>query len=88
MGRKVAHTGTRARSIAYGPGVYVFPLPNIPVESLSIMWIAGGHLMIGRPTVAGGALTRIDHPTADGTYRTLPEASAAVAAFIAAGDAS
>lgn len=75
------------RRIAYGPGIYVYPLPAIAVDSLAILY-AGGRLMIGRPTVAGGAVYPIDHPTADGYYPTVKAADAAVAAFIAAGDAS
>jgi hypothetical protein len=58
----------------------------IPDSGLSIMWVRpGGGLLIGRCLVAGGSVTRIDHPTANGFYETLPQASAAVAAFLASG---
>jgi len=66
------------------PAAVVFAVPG---TSLNIMWVRGGGLSIGRPLVAGGATSRIEHPTANGSYATLAQASAAVAAFLAAGGA-
>lgn len=59
----------------------------LPGSSMQIMWAGpGSRLRIGQVLKAGGATTFIDHPTADGSYRTKTEATAAVKRFIAAGD--
>jgi hypothetical protein len=71
------------RRLNVGPGIYVWPIPH---TSLEIMWSGpGSRLLIGTPMLSGGAVTHIDHPTADGVYMTLKDANRAVAAFIAAG---
>lgn len=74
------------RPIVGPTGLTVYPLPGIAVESLAIMWAGpGSRLLIGRPTVPGGSVTTIDHPSARDVYATRKDASAAVAVFIAAG---
>ena len=58
---------------------------SLPPTSLEILWIGpGGGLFIGRPRMADGPITRIDHHTCSGTFDTLTEASKAVQAFCAA----
>ena len=58
----------------------------IPGSDLQIMWAGpGAGLQIGRATVAGGHVARIEHPTADGHYATAREAGAAAKAFVDAG---
>lgn len=63
-------------------GGAVFALPG---SSLEVMWPGpGSGMYIGQPRVAGGAVTRIEHHTCAGTFSTLREAQAAVAAFVEA----
>ena len=64
-------------------GLLVWALPE--AGELEIMWPGpGAGLLIGMPRQPGGMVTRIDHPTASGAFATEREATAAVAAFIAA----
>jgi len=64
-------------------GLLVWALPE--AGELEIMWAGpGASLLIGMPRQPGGLVTSIDHPTASGTFATEREATAAVAAFIAA----
>lgn len=64
-------------------GLTVWALPGATLE---IMWAGpGARLWIGQPRVAGGCVTTIDHPTADGIYDSRKDAERAVAAFIDAG---
>jgi hypothetical protein len=67
-----------------GPtGLTVWVLPD---SGLEIMWPGpGAGLFIGRATTPGGAVTRIEHPTADGQYMKRADAQRAVDAFLAAG---
>ena len=66
-------------------GLTVWTLPD---SRLEIMWMGpGSGLFIGQATTPGGAVTRIEHRTADGSYANLKEAEAAVKAFVAAGSA-
>jgi hypothetical protein len=59
---------------------------TIPDTNLEIMWMGpGSGLFVGTATTPGGAVTRIEHRTADGTYTNRREAEAAVKAFLAAG---
>lgn len=60
---------------------------GLPGSRLEILWIRGGRLFIGTPREPGGAVTPIDHPAADASYRTERAAGDAVAAFIAAASA-
>ena len=54
-----------------------------------IMWAGtGSRLLIGQPTTPGGAVTTIDHPTADVAYYSRAEARAAVIAFLRAWEKS
>ena len=56
---------------------------SVPGTSLQIMWPGpGAGLFLGRPLDAGGAVTRISHRTADGTYDTQRAAATAVNAFV------
>ncbi len=46
------------------------------------MWNGpGSRLRIGQAFVAGGAMTTIDHPVADGAYATFRDADDAVERF-------
>jgi hypothetical protein len=58
---------------------------DLPVATgASIMWSGpGAGLFIGQCTIPGGKVLRITHPSADGQYETLKEATAAVDRFIA-----
>ena len=52
--------------------------------SLSIMWAGpGARLWIGQCTVPGGAVSTIEHPSADGAYDDRASADRAVRAFVA-----
>jgi hypothetical protein len=56
----------------------------VPDTTLQIMWAGpGSRLKIGHPMKAGGSVSTIDHPTADGNYNTPREAKNAVRAFLA-----
>ena len=58
---------------------------RIPDTGLEIMWPGpGAGLFVGAATTPGGAVTRIEHPSADGTYDTRKDAQRAVDAFLAA----
>jgi hypothetical protein len=64
-------------------GSVVWAIPN---SGLQIMWAGpGASLKIGKPLEARGSVSSIDHHTANGQYRTLRDAQAAVRAFLAAG---
>lgn len=69
------------RVVERNPASVVFALPGSPLE---VLWIRHGGLFIGWPREAAGAITRIEHPTADGVYTSEREAIAALIAFCAA----
>lgn len=71
----------KARRIYQSPtGLVVWSIPGV---NLQIMWAGpGSGLYLGRPLDAGGAVTRISHRTADGTYDTQRAAAIAVNAFV------
>lgn len=62
-------------------GGAVFAIPGSASELLWLGPRAG--IFFGEPRRPGGVITRVEHPSADATYDTLAEATAAVAAFIA-----
>lgn len=56
---------------------------SVPRTDLQIMWPGpGSGLFLGRPLDVGGAVTRISHRTADGSYDTQRAAAKAVNAFV------
>lgn len=66
-------------------GLIVWSLPD---TELQVMWPGrGSRLYIGKPMESGGAVTSIQHPTADSSYDTAKDATKAVEAFIAAATA-
>jgi hypothetical protein len=61
------------------------PLPDS--TGMFILWPGPGgglNLCVGDPSEVGTSVTRIEHPTASGTYDTRKQAQAAVEAFTAA----
>ena len=57
---------------------------TISETGLQIMWPGpGAGLFIGQATTPGGSVTRVDHPMADGEYRTRREAEVAIRNFLA-----
>jgi hypothetical protein len=84
LGRRYGHAGSKGSGprvvhrMATGGLVWA-----VPDTSMQIMWAGpGGRLKIGWPMKAGGSVTAIDHPSADGNYLTAREATAAVRAFL------
>jgi hypothetical protein len=61
------------------------PLPDTGI--MHILWPGPGSglfLVIGQPDTVGVPMTRIEHPSASGSYDSRAEARKAVHAFIAA----
>lgn len=70
-------------------GLTQWSLPNSePVHAMSLIWPGpGSGLNLGiNANVPGGSMSRIEHPSASGTYDTRKDAEAAVQRFIAALD--
>ena len=58
---------------------------QVPDSEMQIMWSGpGGRLSFGQAYKAGGAMTFIEHPSADGAYDSLKAAEAAVKRFMEA----
>jgi len=90
--RALHHRYGRAGRAAKGGPRVVYRMPTgglvwaVPGSGLQIMWAGpGSGLRIGRVLEAGGSTTRIEHPSADGSYSNKKDATAAVRAFLAAG---
>lgn len=77
-----ARTRTLRPYLTSGTGLVCWRLPD---SALEIMWSGpGAGLYIGWATTPGGAVTRINHPTANGQYMTRREAQAHVDEFVEA----
>ena len=58
---------------------------NIPGSKMQILWAGpGAGLQIGTPMKAGGFVTKILHPKADGNYSNRNDAEDAIEAFLSA----
>ena len=73
----------KVKALVYPTGMRVWRMPGS--ETLSIIWPGpGAGLMLAfDASKPGGAMTRINHPCADGQYHTVKEAQKAVDAFVA-----